>query len=266
MLSTKRHSFHLVDTSPWPLLGSISALAVTLGAVLFFHGYYMGETLLMGGFLHLILVSFAWWRDVIDEATFQGCHTRNVQYGLRLGMFLFIISEIMFFFSFFWAFFHSSIAPSVEIGCSWPPQGVKTLDTMDLPLINTFILLSSGFSITWAHHALISNKFEQTRVALIITILFAILFTDLQFNEYLEAEFSIADSVYGSVFFLITGFHGFHVIVGTIFIIVCYFRFTKNHFSSERHLGFEMSIWYWHFVDVVWILVFLMVYWWSNCC
>ena len=200
-LHHKRHPFHLVDPSPWPFLGSISAFSVAIGAVLFFHGFNKGEILLSGGLIHLISVSIAWWADVIDEATFQGCHTKKVQKGLRMGMFLFIISEVMFFFSFFWAFFHSSISPSVEIGCIWPPAGIKTLDTKGLPLINTFILLTSGFSITWAHHALVTWKFEQARFALIITILYAILFTNLQINEYLEADFSISDGVYGSLFF-----------------------------------------------------------------
>jgi len=260
----KRHPFHLVDPSPWPFLGSLGAFSTVIGAVLYFHGFFKGELILMAGFLQLIFVSFGWWSDVVAEGTFQGCHTKKVQYGLRMGMFLFIVTEVMFFFSFFWAFFHSSIAPSVEIGCTWPPYGIKTFDTMGLPFLNTLILLTSGFSVTWAHHALIHQKFEQTRVALILTILFALMFTDLQVNEYLEAEFSISDGIYGSVFFMITGFHGFHVIIGTIFLIVCYFRFCLCHFSSKRHLGFEMAIWYWHFVDVVWILVFISIYWWGN--
>ena len=245
-------------------LGSISVFSVAIGAVLFFHGFYKGEIILSGALIHLICVTIAWWSDVIDESTFQGCHTKKVQEGLRLGMCLFIASEVMFFFSFFWAFFHSSIAPSVEIGCSWPPVGIKTFDTMGLPLINTLILLTSGFSITWAHHAIITSRFEQTRYALIITILFALMFTNLQFNEYLEADFSISDSVYGSLFFLITGFHGTHVIIGTIFICVCYGRLCLCHFSASRHLGLEMAIWYWHFVDVVWILVFVFIYYWGN--
>ena len=262
-IHNKRHLFHLVDPSPWPLYGSISAFALALGGVMFFHGFSNGELVMIGGLVLLLSVSFCWWSDVISEALYEGCHTSRVQYGLRLGMFLFIVSEVMFFVSFFWGFFHSSIAPSVEIGSSWPPVGIKVFETMGLPLINTFILLSSGFSVTWAHHALIHGRFEQARFSLIITIFLALLFTNLQINEYLEAEFSISDSVYGSLFFMITGFHGFHVLIGTIFIIVCYFRFSLFHFTTKRHLGLEMAIWYWHFVDVVWILVFICVYWWG---
>ena len=202
----KKHPFHLVDPSPWPFFGAIGAFSAAVGAVLYFHGFLKGELILIAGLLQLICVSISWWDDVISEATFQGCHTKKVQSGLRMGMFLFIISEVMFFFSFFWAFFHSSIAPSVEIGCSWPPFGIKTFVTMGLPFLNTLILLTSGFSVTWAHHALIHHKLEQTRLSLILTIIFALLFTDLQINEYLEAEFNLHDGIYGSVFFLITDF------------------------------------------------------------
>jgi cytochrome c oxidase subunit 3 len=250
--------------NPWPFLGCVSAFIVTISATLFFFGFLKGDILLLCGMTHLIIVSIAWWGDVINEATLQGCHTKNVQFGLRLGMVLFIISEVMFFFAFFWAFFHSSIAPSVEIGACWPPVGIKTLDTYGIPLTNTFVLLTSGASVTWAHHALVKNKYEEVRYSLIITILYAFFFTSLQFNEYLEAHFAINDSVYGSTFYLITGFHGFHVIIGTIFICVCYFRHCLVHYTAKRHIGFEMAIWYWHFVDVIWIFVFFVIYWWGN--
>lgn len=260
----KRHPFHIVDPSPWPFLGSISALAVTLGAALYFHGFYKGEILLFGGFLHLLMVCFGWWRDVVDEATFQGCHTKKVQRGLRLGMILFIVSEVMFFFSLFWAFFHSSLAPVVEIACAWPPYGIRTLHTWGLPLTNTFTLLASGASITVSHRSLMLHKYRNAKFFLIITIELAIFFTLLQLTEYYESEFCINDSVYGSIFFLLTGFHGLHVIIGTIFLFVCYLRHCSCHFTARRHLGFEMAIWYWHFVDVVWIFVFVFVYWWGN--
>jgi len=261
---TKMHSFHLVDNSPWPFMGSMGALTVTLGAVLYFHGYLLGSSLLSVGFLQLISVSTVWWRDVIRESTFQGHHTFNVQKGLRMGMFLFIVSEVMFFFSFFWAFFHSSISSSVEICCVWPPHGIQVFNTLGVPFLNTFILVFSGLTATWAHRAICKSKFEQTRIALILTLSLAVMFTNLQLCEYLEASYAICDSVYGSVFYLLTGFHGFHVLIGTIFILVCYFRFCSGHFSPLRHLGFEMSLWYWHFVDVVWIFLFITLYWWGN--
>jgi len=260
----KRHPFHIVDPSPWPFLGSISALGLTLGAVLYFHGFNKGELLLFSSFIHLLLVCYGWWRDVIDEATFQGCHTKKVQRGLRIGMILFIVSEAMFFFSLFWAFFHSSLAPVVEIACAWPPYGIRPLHTWGLPLTNTFTLLASAASITLSHRALMLHKYKQAKHSLVVTIELAICFTIFQYTEYIESEFCINDAVYGSVFFLLTGFHGLHVIIGTIFLFICYLRHCECHFTARRHLGFEMAIWYWHFVDVVWIFVFVFVYWWGN--
>jgi len=201
MTTFKRHPFHLVDPSPWPFFASISVFSAAIGAVLYFHGYYEGESLLLYSFLVLIFISSAWWSDVIHESTFQGCHTKKVQKGLRLGMVLFIVSEVMFFFSFFWAFFHSSIAPSVEIGCYWPPFGIKVLFTFGYPLLNTFILIASGCSLTWAHCAIQQRKYNHVRDSLIVTILLAIFFKNIQELEYLESEFSIYDGIYGSVFF-----------------------------------------------------------------
>jgi len=262
-LDKKRHLFHLVDPSPWPLFSAFGAFAVTFNAVLFFHEYNSGINLLFS-MLYLILTSIYWWRDVIREGTFQGCHTSVVQTGLRLGMILFIVSEVMFFFSFFWAFFHSSLSPTIEIGCTWPPHNLKVFSAWGVPLLNTFILVLSGISVTWAHHALLLGNYRQTNFSLILTIILAILFTNLQICEYLEADFGISDGVYGSVFYMATGFHGFHVLIGTIFLVVCYFRHVKGHFSRTHHVGVESAIWYWHFVDVVWLFLFLVIYWWGN--
>jgi len=262
-LHKKRHLFHLVDPSPWPLFAALGAFLVTTNAVLFFHEFDSGS-LLFYSFIYLAVTSAYWWRDVIREATFQGCHTSVVQRGLRLGMILFIVSEVMFFFSFFWAFFASSLSPSVEIGCVWPPHNLKVFSAWGVPLLNTFILVLSGVTVTWAHHALLLGNYVQTNFSLLITIALAILFTNLQICEYLEADFSISDGIYGSVFYMATGFHGFHVLIGTIFLIVCYFRHAKGHFSRTHHVGFESAIWYWHFVDVVWLFLFLVIYWWGN--
>jgi len=220
-----------------------------------------------------------WLWDVVVEATFEGKHSSRVQYGLRLGFIFFILSEIMFFFGFFWAFFHSSVSPSIWIGCIFPPLGIPVLNPWGLPLINTIILLSSGITVTWAHKVIVTNKlfFKNIKTAtalyynsrkegvkgLLLTIILGLFFTSVQIYEYKHAGFAINDSIYGAVFFLLTGFHGFHVLVGTIFLIVCLFRHLKYHFSRQHHLGLEMAIWYWHFVDVVWIFLFIFIYVWG---
>jgi cytochrome c oxidase subunit 3 len=207
---------------------------------------------------------YAWWRDIIREATFEEQHTSIVQRGLRLGMVLFIISEIMFFFAFFWAFFHSSLSPTFNIGGVWPPTGINTIQTSGIPLTNTFILLTSGATVTWAHHGVIARAKRNSLTALIATIVLASLFTSLQMLEYFDAPFAISDSVFGSCFYLTTGFHGFHVFVGTISLTVSLVRLALNHYTSTHHFGFESAIWYWHFVDVVWLFLFITVYWWGG--
>jgi cytochrome c oxidase subunit 3 len=179
-------------------------------------------------------------------------------------MILFIVSEVMFFAAFFWAFFHSSLAPTVEIGAVWPPKGIEVLDPWQIPFLNTVILLSSGAAVTWAHHAIILSYRDQAIQGLTLTILLAILFTGFQVFEYLEAPFTISDGIYGSTFFLATGFHGFHVFVGTVFLIICLIRQMKNHFTNNHHFGFEAAAWYWHFVDVVWLFLFVSIYWWGG--
>jgi len=260
----QKHGFHLVDPSPWPLVAAFSALMLTFGGVLFMHGYNGGGFLWRFGFLMILFVMFVWWRDIIREATFEGQHTELVQAGLRMGMLLFIVSEIMFFFAFFWAFFHSSFNPSIAIGGVWPPFFMAILDPWKIPLLNTVILLSSGATVTWAHHAIVWGSKYQASVALIATVLLAIVFTGLQGLEYITAPFTISDSVYGATFYMATGFHGFHVFVGTCFLTVCLFRLYLNHFTREHHFGFEAAAWYWHFVDVVWLFLFLTIYWWGS--
>jgi cytochrome c oxidase subunit 3 len=264
LTNKKYHPYHLVTPSPWPLLISIAAFTVAIGAAMFMHNYKYGGLTLFWGSFNLILIMSLWWRDVIREATFEGMHTKKVQAGLKLGFILFIVSEVMFFFGFFWAFFHSSLSPSIAIGCIWPPFAISPFDPMGTPLVNTCVLLLSGATITFTHHNLILSKKGKTLFGFYETIFYAFVFSILQFEEYLYAPFAISDGIYGSVFFMTTGLHGFHVIIGTIFIIVCLLRFRLRHFTKEHHLGFEFSAWYWHFVDVVWLFVYLVIYWWGG--
>lgn len=262
-LKTK-HKFHLVDPSPWPLLASLGAFMLTTGGVLYMHKILGGWDLFINGLLLILFVMYVWWRDVVREATYEEQHSFVVQRGLRLGMVLFIASEVMFFFAFFWAFFHSSLAPAFNIGGVWPPRAIISMNTYTIPLTNTFILLSSGATVTWAHHAIILNAKRQTIIGLLYTLILAILFTYFQGLEYVSAPFNISDGIYGSCFYMATGFHGFHVFIGTVALFVSFVRIVLNHFTNTHHFGFESSIWYWHFVDVVWLFLFINIYWWGN--
>jgi cytochrome c oxidase subunit 3 len=259
-----KHSFHLVDPSPWPLTSAFGVFMLTTGGVLYMHKFIGGERLFLTGLIVILYTMYTWWRDVIREATFEEQHTLAVQRGLRLGMLLFIVSEIMFFFAFFWAFFHSSLAPVFNIGGVWPPEEINPIATLGVPLTNTFFLLSSGATVTWAHHAIIVRAKRQAIIALIFTLILAILFTSLQVLEYEESPFNISDSVFGSCFYMATGFHGFHVFIGTLSLLVSLLRIIVNHFTSTHHFGFESAAWYWHFVDVVWLFLFISVYWWGG--
>ncbi len=212
----------------------------------------------------LVLISYQWWRDVRAEGALLGLHTRDVEKGLRYGILLFIISEVIFFLRFFWAFFHRSLAPNIELGGEWPPMGVVPFDASGVPLLNTIVLLSSGVSVTWAHHAIMAGNHSRYKFGIIVTIILGGYFTFLQGLEYYEASFRIADSTFGSTFFLATGFHGLHVLIGTTFLLVCLMRHIKGQYSSSHHFGFEAAAWYWHFVDVVWLFLFISIYWWGG--
>lgn len=257
-----RSPYHLVELSPWPLTAALRALFITMGLIDWFH--YKDYNLLILRFITILLSIFQWWRDVVREATFIGKHTSYVQTGLRIGIILFILREACFFFAFFWAFFHRSLAPTPELGCTWPPIGIKIINPFRIPLLNTAVLLASGFTVTWAHHSLLSRNRTNRTYAIVITIILGLYFTILQLNEYIEASFTIADRVYGSIFFVATGFHGAHVIIGTSFLSVNLLRILLNHFSNTHHFGFEAAAWYWHFVDVVWICLYICVYWWGS--
>nr|AHA52492.1 cytochrome c oxidase subunit III [Cardiochiles fuscipennis] len=253
------HSFHLVTSSPWPLLGSLILFNLMIGFINYVVS--MNLKLFIFSFLILQLILFQWWRDVIREGLFLGDHTILVNKGLRLGMFLFIISEVMFFFSFFWMYFHMFLSPSVDIGNLWPPKMIYTFNPMGLPLLNTLLLLCSGYSISMSHFGLLKNNFYMFKLGLFKTILLGLIFLCIQFKEYNECSFTISDSVFGSSFFLLTGFHGLHVVIGVLFLMINYMRLNLYHFSALNHKGFEFASWYWHFVDVVWLFVYLIVYW-----
>nr|ACA62487.1 cytochrome c oxidase subunit III [Drosophila sucinea] len=262
MSTHSNHPFHLVDYSPWPLTGAIGAMTTVSGMVKWFHQYDI--SLFFLGKYYYILTVYQWWRDVSREGTYQGLHTYAVTIGLRWGMILFILSEVLFFVSFFWAFFHSSLSPAIELGASWPPMGIISFNPFQIPLLNTAILLASGVTVTWAHHSLMESNHSQTTQGLFFTVLLGVYFTILQAYEYIEAPFTIADSVYGSTFYMATGFHGIHVLIGTTFLLICLLRHLNNHFSKNHHFGFEAAAWYWHFVDVVWLFLYITIYWWGG--
>nr|ATI24703.1 cytochrome c oxidase subunit 3 [Rhinocola aceris] len=258
----KNHQFHLVDPSPWPVLSSCVLMATALNAI------NLLNTKLTNWFffslLTLLWIMLLWWRDIHRESTFQGNHTFLVTNSMKYGMILFITSEIWFFISFFWSFFHHSLSPNQEIGLLWPPLGLYVFNPLHIPLINTLILLTSGISITWSHSSMCMNNFSQTKMGLVITLALGSYFSILQCYEYQTAEFTISDSVYGSTFFLTTGFHGIHVLVGSMFIFHSLLRTNYLHFNKIHHLGMEAAIWYWHFVDVVWLFLYSTIYWWGS--
>jgi len=259
----QKHPFHIIDPSPWPFFGAMAAFFFTFGLVMYIHFYTNGFQLFSLGFILLIGIMFVWWRDVIREATFEGHHNEYVRKGLKMGMILFIASEVMFFFAFFWSFFHSSLNPTIEIGCVWPPKGIIAINPWHVPLLNTFVLVTSGAFITWTHYSILAGYRKDSINSLIYTIILAAIFTLLQVYEYSVSPFNISDSVYGSVFYMTTGLHGSHVLIGTIFLIVCLIRLISHHFTRTHHVGFECASWYWHFVDIVWIFVYFFIYWWG---
>ena len=269
----KNHDYHLVNPSPWPAIGAASAFILAVGAVTWMHG---GTSIgLYVGFALVLYTMFMWWRDVINEAN-AGDHTPVVSLHLRYGMLMFIASEVMFFVAWFWAFFDASlfageakmVARIAATGGIWPPAGTQVFDPFHLPLLNTLILLTSGTTVTWAHHALLNNDRKGLVNGLILTIVLGLLFSFVQAWEYGHAMFAFSresgGNIYGSTFFMATGFHGFHVIIGTIFLIVCLVRAMKGEFTPKQHFGFEAAAWYWHFVDVVWLFLFAAIYIWGS--
>ncbi|MCX7329898.1 MAG: cytochrome c oxidase subunit 3 [Hyphomicrobiales bacterium] len=273
---TKNHDYHLVDPSPWPFIGALAAFIMAVGMVLTMKavpvaGMKIGPLVLGVGIIGVLYTMFAWWVDVTREAEHQGHHTRVVQIHHRYGMIMFIASEVMFFVAWFWAYFDVALFANEAIqyqrqeftGGTWPPKGIETFDPWHLPLLNTLILLTSGTTVTWAHHALLHDDRKGLKQALWLTVILGVLFTICQVYEYSHAAFSFSGHVYGSTFYMATGFHGAHVVIGTIFLAVCLYRTYLNHFTPKQHLGFEFAAWYWHFVDVVWLFLFAAIYWWG---
>jgi len=281
-----QHDYHLVNPSQWQIVGSIAVFFMAVGAISWMHPAYAAAPIVFGiGVIGVLYTMAGWWIDVVQEAQFNGDHTRVVQISHRYGMILFIASEVMFFVAWFWAFFNASLFPADAVhatrdavfGCgagaqigacsvpgTWPPKGINAFDPWHLPLLNTLILLTSGTTVTWAHNALLNNDRRGLKYGLLLTILLGATFTGVQAWEYTHAAFNFSGNVYGATFFMATGFHGFHVLVGTIFLIVCLIRANAGHFSPTQHLGFEFAAWYWHFVDVVWLFLFVCIYVWGT--
>ncbi len=262
MAHEKNHDYHILPPSPWPFLGALGAFVMLFGAVMYMQDG--GPWVMLIGLALVLYVMYTWWYDIVIEAR-TGDHTPVVQIGLRYGVILFITSEVMFFVAWFWSFFKAALYPTEAAGGTWPPPGIETLDAFHIPLINTLILLLSGAAVTWAHHALVH---ENNRKALIqglaLGIALGLVFTMLQIYEYGSATFSFSGNIYGANFYMATGFHGFHVIVGTIFLFICLLRALKGDFTPTQHVGFEAAAWYWHFVDVVWLFLFASIYIWGG--
>ncbi|WP_271078372.1 cytochrome c oxidase subunit 3 [Aurantiacibacter sp. MUD61] len=281
MAGAKNHDYHILDPDIWPLIGALGGLVFTSGMVLFMHELAGGPAVLGVGIALLIATFFAWFTKIVNEAE-RGDHTPVVQLHMRYGMILFIASEVMFFVGWFWAFFDFALFPApireaadnvwqnligqegAALLAQFPPEGVEVLDPFSLPLLNTLILLCSGTTVTWAHHSLINGDREGLKKGLWLTIALGVLFTAVQVYEYGHAPFGFGGNTYSSAFYMATGFHGFHVLVGTIFLAVCLFRTYKGHFTPQQHFGFEAAAWYWHFVDVVWLFLFIAVYVWGG--
>ena len=263
MAHEKNHDFHILTPSIWPLMAAVGAFVMLFGGVLFMHD--SGPWMMLIGLAVVLYVMFGWWSEVVHEGQ-TGDHTPVVRIGLRYGFIMFIMSEVMFFAAWFWVFFKNAMYPMTEgAGGVWPPVGIETFDPFHLPLINTLILLCSGAAATWAHHALVHENNRKDMVnGLALAVALGAIFTVFQIYEYSHAAFSFAGNIYGATFFMATGFHGFHVVIGTIFLLVCMFRTMKGHFTPEQHVGFEAAAWYWHFVDVVWLFLFAAVYIWGS--
>lgn len=268
-MSYCKHQYHLVNPSPLPIFTAFSMLVLAVGGVMFMHEMLLGNLILPLGLILTLSCMFSWWVDVIKEGKKDQAHTKPVQKGLSIGMLLFISSEVMFFVVFFWAFFYARLFPIEMVAGEpwsvtesvWPPKGINPLDAWNIPLMNTLILMLSGTTVTWAQYALNNNNRKVAVKALGITVILGLIFTSLQVYEYHHATFAFDQGIYASNFYMATGFHGLHVVVGTIFLIVCYFRTKKGDFDdANNRLGFKFASWYWQFVDAVWIFLFIFIY------
>ena len=273
----KPHPYHLVRPSIWPLAGAFAGGLAAIGMVLFMHdakigGFSIGLKGVVLGLLCVLAVMFFWWKDILFETVKEKVHNGVTEVGLRFGMALFIASEVMFFVAFFWAFFDASLYPgeahqylrSEYTGGHWPPSQFETIPAFQLPFMMTMILLLSGCTVTWAHHEILHGKNKDVVLGLGLSVLLGGLFLGFQMYEYHHATFPFKGGVFPSTFYMATGFHGFHVFVGTVFLLVCWLRAKKGELTPQRHFGFEAAAWYWHFVDVVWLFLFVAVYWWGS--
>ena len=275
MAGAKNHDYHILPPDPWPIIGAFSALAMAAGAIMWMHKGQFGGYLFFAGLGAVLYAMYGWWSSVVREAK-AGDHTPVVSLHLRYGMILFIASEVMFFVGWFWAWFNFSLFPKAlavatdgavtvgDVAAAWPPKGIEVIDPFHFPLLNTLILLCSGTTVTWAHHELIHGNRQGFKNGLWATIILGALFTTIQAYEYVHAPFAFAGTNYGAAFFMATGFHGFHVLVGTIFLAVCLKRGYNGDFTPRQHFGFEAAAWYWHFVDVVWLFLFVAIYVWGG--
>ena len=260
------HNWHIVTYSPWPFFVSIILFSIPLSLVGFFKGIAFSLFFFYFSFFLLVYVIFMWFDDIITESSGEGYHTLEVQKNFNYSMLLFIFSEVMFFFGFFWGFFWLGFSPSIELNLTWPPNDLQSLifNPFEIPLLNTIILLTSGATITASHYHIKEGKFFEAQLFLILTLALAFLFIIIQLFEYFSAPFDISDGAYASIFYICTGFHGFHVIIGAIFISVMLWRLYNAHFSIMHHFGFEAAAWYWHFVDVVWLFLYVLIYFWGS--
>nr|YP_010834287.1 cytochrome c oxidase subunit III [Melecta chinensis]WFP44655.1 cytochrome c oxidase subunit 3 [Melecta chinensis] len=261
-MNNYNHPYHLVTNSPWPLFLSISIFNILMNICMWFNLEEFKIKILMINFLIFFLCFNLWIRDVIRESFFQGMHTLMISKFLKFSMILFILSELFFFISFFWTYFHMFIAPDPEIGMQWPPKNIIMFDPYEVPLMNSIILIASGISVTWCHNSLLNNNYNDSKTSLSLTISLGVCFSLFQYIEYKDSFFCINDSIFGSIFFLMTGFHGLHIIIGIIMLSYSLGRFINQQMSKTHHFNFELSLWYWHFVDVIWLFLYLFLYWW----
>nr|YP_010038643.1 cytochrome c oxidase subunit III [Eutrichosiphum pasaniae]QOY44593.1 cytochrome c oxidase subunit III [Eutrichosiphum pasaniae] len=254
--------YFILDLSPWPIFMSINIFNTMISNIMMLN--FKFNYLLTMNFLIIMLIATLWWRDIIRESTFQGNHNFYIMNLIKFSMILFIISEMFLFISFFWNFLHNSLAPSIELGLNWPPKNIKFFNPILIPLLNTIILLTSSFTITLTHFYLLNNKKKKTIIFMNLTIILSIYFLMLQIIEYKEATFTFSDSIFGSSFYMATGFHGLHVLIGTIYLILNLMRLLKSHLSFIHHISFELAAWYWHFIDIIWLFLYMTFYWWNN--
>ena len=260
MSSSKTHPYHIVDPSPWPFVGSLGIFLMLSGVILYVRD--ITPLLFWAGLGLTLFTLLGWWRDVANEAKTKD-HTKQVHTGFRYGMALFIASEVMFFVAFFWAYFNAALFPNEAMGNVWPPKSIETLNAWDLPYFNTLLLLLSGTTVTWAHDAIAKGNIKEMMRLTGVTVLLGVIFLCVQMYEYSHATFAMSGGIYPSTFYMATGFHGFHVFVGVCFLAVAWLRAKKGHFKKGDHFGFDAAAWYWHFVDVVWLFLFMAIYWWG---